>query len=195
MGYTIILDSSNTDLSIGLAKEGVLIDYISYSAWQQQSEFMVKELDTLLTKYEVKNEEIDDLVVSIGPGSYTGVRIALTIAKTIGYALNIPVYPISALQVLKRGNSPSVCLINARSKSSYVAVYQGSNVIVSDTIWSNEDVKKYIEEHKDYTICGDTKYLGIEGYKSNVLIEALSVKQSLVKAPDALLIKPVYLKD
>lgn len=195
MGYTIILDSSNTDLSIGLAKEGVLIDYISYSAWQQQSEFMVKELDTLLTKYEVKNEEIDDLVVSIGPGSYTGVRIALTIAKTIGYALNIPVYPISALQVLKRGNSPSVCLINARSNRSYVAVYQGSNVIVSDTIWSNEDVKKYIEEHKDYTICGDTKYLGIEGYKSNVLIEALSVKQSLVKAPDALLIKPVYLKD
>lgn len=195
MGYTIILDSSNTDLSIGLAKEGVLIDYISYSAWQQQSEFMVKELDTLLTKYEVKNEEIDDLVVSIGPGSYTGVRIALTIAKTIGYALNIPVYPISALQILKRGNSPSVCLINARSNRSYVAVYQGSNVIVSDTIWSNEDVKKYIEEHKDYTICGDTKYLGIEGYKSNVLIEALSVKQSLVKAPDALLIKPVYLKD
>lgn len=195
MGYTIILDSSNTDLSIGLAKEGVLIDYISYSAWQQQSEFMVKELDTLLTKYEVKNEEIDDLVVSMGPGSYTGVRIALTIAKTIGYALNIPVYQISALQVLKRGNSPSVCLINARSNRSYVAVYQGSNVIVSDTIWSNEDVKKYIEEHKDYTICGDTKYLGIEGYKSNVLIEALSVKQSLVKAPDALLIKPVYLKD
>ena len=55
MVYTIILDSSNTDLSIGIAKEGILIDYISYAAWQQQSEFMIKELDTLLNKYEVND--------------------------------------------------------------------------------------------------------------------------------------------
>lgn len=195
MGYTIILDSSNLDLSIGLSKEGILIDYISYSAWQQQSEFMVKELDAILTKYKVKNEEIEDLIVSIGPGSYTGVRIALTIAKTMGYALNIPVYPISSLHVLKRGNSPSICLINARSNRSYIGVYQGSNVIINDTIYSNDDVKKYIEEHQDYIVCGDTKYLGIEGYKSNVLNEALSLKQSLKKSSNALLIKPVYLKD
>lgn len=195
MGYTVILDSSNLDLSIGLSKEGVLIDYISYPAWQQQSEFMVKELDTLLNKYEVKKQDICDVIVSIGPGSYTGVRISLTIAKTIAFALNIPVYPVSALRVLKCGNSPSICLINARSNRSYIGVYQGNNIIVNDAIWTNEEVKNYINEHTEYIVCGDTKYLGLEGYKSNVLLEALRLKDSLAKAEDALLIKPVYLKD
>lgn len=195
MIYTIILDSSNLDLSVGLSKEGVLIDYISYSAWQQQSEFMVKELNELLDKYKVKNEDIKDIIVSIGPGSYTGVRIALTIAKTIAFALGVPIYPISSLQIQKCGNSPSICLINARGNRSYIGVYQGNNIIIKDSIWTNEEVLNYIKEHNDYIVCGDLKYLGIEGYKSNVLLEALSCKSSLVKADDALLIKPVYLKD
>ena len=176
MVYTIILDSSNTDLSIGIAKEGILIDYISYAAWQQQSEFMIKELDTLLNKYEVKNSDIKDIMVSIGPGSYTGVRISLTIAKTIAFALSIPVYAVSSLHIQKRGNSHS-------------------NVVLKDTIMTNDEVKQYILDHPDYAICGDTKYLGIEGYKANVLAEALSIKSSLEKVEDPLLIKPVYLKD
>ncbi len=195
MVYTIILDSSNTDLSIGIAKEGILIDYISYAAWQQQSEFMIKELDTLLNKYEVKNSDIKDIMVSIGPGSYTGVRISLTIAKTMAFALSIPVYAVSSLHIQKRGNSHSICLINARSNRSYIGVYQGSNVVLKDTIMTNDEVKQYILDHPDYAICGDTKYLGIEGYKANVLAEALSIKSSLEKVEDPLLIKPVYLKD
>ena len=181
MVYTIILDSSNTDLSIGIAKEGILMDYISYAAWQQQSEFMIKELDTLLNKYEVKNSDIKDIMVSIGPGSYTGVRISLTIAKTMAFALSIPVYAVSSLHIQKRGNSHSICLINARSNRSYIGVYQGSNVVLKDTIMTNDEVKQYIQDHPDYAICGDTKYLGIEGYKANVLAEALSIKSSFSK--------------
>lgn len=193
--YTIILDSSNTELSIGLAKEGILLDSISYEAWQQQSEFMVKELAVLLDKYKVKNEDIKDIIVSIGPGSYTGVRISLTIAKTIATALNIDIYPVSSLRVKKCDNKPSICLINARSNRSYFGVYFENQIIVNDTILSNDEVRKYIEEHPDYVICGDTKYLGIEGYKADVLKQALSLYKSLEKCESTLGLKPVYLKD
>lgn len=193
--YTIILDSSNTELSIGLAKEGILLDSISYEAWQQQSEFMVKELAVLLDKYKVKNEDIKDIIVSIGPGSYTGVRISLTIAKTIATALNIDIYPVSSLRVKKCDNKPSICLINARSNRSYFGVYFENQIIVNDMILSNDEVKKYIEEHPDYVICGDTKYLGIEGYKADVLKQALSLYKSLEKCESTLGLKPVYLKD
>ena len=86
-------------------------------------------------------------------------------------------------------------MINARSNRSYIGVYQGSNVVLKDTIMTNDEVKQYILDHPDYAICGDTKYLGIEGYKANVLAEALSIKSSLEKVEDPLLIKPVYLKD
>lgn len=193
--YTIILDSSNTELSIGLAKEGILLDSISYEAWQQQSEFMVKELAVLLDKYKVKNEDIKDIIVSIGPGSYTGVRISLTIAKTIATALNIDIYPVSSLRVKKFDNKPSICLINARSNRSYFGVYFENQIIVNDMILSNDEVRKYIEEHPDYVVCGDTKYLGIEGYKADVLKQALSLYKSLEKCESTLGLKPVYLKD
>lgn len=193
--YTIILDSSNTELSVGLAKEGILLDSISYEAWQQQSEFMVKELAVLLDKYKVKNEDIKDIIVSIGPGSYTGVRISLTIAKTIATALNIDIYPVSSLRVKKWDNKPSICLINARSNRSYFGVYFENQIIVNDTILSNDQVRKYIEEHPDYVVCGDTKYLGIEGYKADVLKQALSLYKSLEKCESTLGLKPVYLKD
>ena len=193
--YTIILDSSNTELSVGLVKEGILLDFISYEAWQQQSEFLVKELDTLLSKFKVNKEEIKDIIVSIGPGSYTGVRIALTIAKTIATALNIDIYPVSSLRVKKCDSLPSICLINARSNRSYFGVYRENQVIVNDTILTNDEVKQYINEHPDYVVCGDTNYLGIEGYKANVLIQALSLYKSLEKCESVLGLKPVYLKD
>lgn len=193
--YTIILDSSNTELSIGLVKEGILLDSTSYEAWQQQSEFMVKELAVLLDKYKVKNEDIKDIIVSIGPGSYTGVRISLTIAKTIATALNIDIYPVSSLRVKKCDNKPSICLINARSNRSYFGVYFENQIIVNDMILSNDEVRKYIEEHPDYVICGDTKYLGIEGYKADVLKQALSLYKSLEKCESTFGLKPVYLKD
>lgn len=193
--YTIILDSSNTELSIGLVKEGILLDSTSYEAWQQQSEFMVKELAVLLDKYKVKNEDIKDIIVSIGPGSYTGVRISLTIAKTIATALNIDIYPVSSLRVKKCDNKPSICLINARGNRSYFGVYFENQIIVNDMILSNDEVRKYIEEHPDYVICGDTKYLGIEGYKADVLKQALSLYKSLEKCESTLGLKPVYLKD
>ena len=193
--YTLLLDSSNTSLAVGLAKDNVLLETIIYEAWQEQSEHMIPEIDKLLTKYQVKNEEIKDVMVGIGPGSYTGVRIALTIAKTIAVALNIPVYPVSSLIILKNGNKPSICVINARSNRSYIGVYQAEQALVDDCIMTNDEVKSYINEHPDYIVCGASSYLGIEGYISNVLEEMLSLKESTSPMENSLGLKPVYLKD
>ena len=193
--YTLLLDSSNTSLAVGLAKDNVLLETIIYEAWQEQSEHMIPEIDKLLTKYQVKNEEILDVMVGIGPGSYTGVRIALTIAKTIAVALNVPVYPVSSLKILKSGNKPSICVINARSNRSYIGVFEGEKTLVSDQIMTNDEVKQYIAEHPDYVVCGASSYLGIKGYISNVLEEMLSLKNFITPMKDSLWLKPVYLKD
>ena len=97
---SILLDSSNTDLYVGLMNEDGVIDSTFYECWQMQSEYMIVELDKLLSKNGFSRESIKDVVVSIGPGSYTGVRIAITIAKIIGVALNCKVYPVSSLRIL-----------------------------------------------------------------------------------------------
>lgn len=136
---TILLDSSNTNLSVGIARDNLLLESISYEAWQQQSEYMIPELNKLLEKYGVKMDEIKEVIVAKGPGSYTGVRIAITIAKTIATALDAKLYAVSSLRVQKDRKSPSICLINARSGRSYIGVYEGEKTLLADQIW-REDV-------------------------------------------------------
>lgn len=192
--YTLILDSSDKNLSVGVAQDRV-IDFISYEAWQSQSEYMISEIDKLFQKHNIKKEDLKDIIVTIGPGSYTGLRIALTIAKVTSFALSIPIYTISSLRVLSDLSRPSICLMNARSKRSYIGIYNGKDVIKEDGIFTNEEVLNYINEHPDYLVCGDTSYLGIEGYISNVIEVMFNLKDIATRYDDTLGIKPIYLKD
>ena len=192
---TLLLDSSNTSLSVGIEKDGVLSGYTSYEAWQVQSEHMVPEIDALLKKYNISRSDLTGVVTSIGPGSYTGVRISLTIAKIIALACDIPFYPVSSLRVLKDNGRPSICLINARSGRSYFGVFEGSKVIVNDTIKTNEEVLSYIKEHPDYSICGNVSYLGFSNLDSNICLQMVSLLKHLKPIDNDLSLKPVYLKD
>lgn len=191
---TILLDSSNINLSVGIAKDNVLLDYVSYEAWQRQSEYMIPELNKLLTKHSISNKDIKEIIVAIGPGSYTGVRIAITIAKTIATALDVTLYPVSSLRVLKDNDKPSICLVNARGNRSYIGVYQGSKTLLEDQIMGNDDVLKYIVDHPSYSVCGETKYLSISGISTNTLEQMLSSK-AVLKAINPLSLKPVYMKE
>ena len=195
MKYCLLLDSSNTSLTVGLGSEEKLLDYTSYEAWQTQSEHMIPEINALLNKHNVSKDDINGVMVSIGPGSYTGVRIAITIAKVIAVALNVNVYPVSALQILKFPKKPSICLINARSNRSYVGVYYEEKCLLQDCIMTNDEVKEYISKNPDYQVCGATKYLGIDGYMSNIAKEMFSLMGKVSPCNDSRALKPVYLKD
>lgn len=192
---TLLLDSSNTSLSVGIESNGLLLGYASYESWQSQSEHMIPEIDKLLKKFNLSRKDISAVITSIGPGSYTGVRIALTIAKVIGLCLDIPIYPVSSLRVLKDNEKPSICLINARSNRSYFGVYEGSEVIINDCIKTNEEVLGYIKEHSSYSICGNASYLGYENKDTNICLQMVSLLKDLESAKDSLGLKPIYLKD
>ena len=191
----LLLDSSNANLSVGLAKDHVLIDFVHYEAWQRQSELMVNEIKNLLDRNALSHADIDEIISARGPGSYTGVRIALTIAKVMSSALHIPLYLVSSLEAMKDSSKPSVCVTNARSKRSYVAVYDGNKAIVPDTIWLNDQVKAYLADHPDYVLCGEGAHLGIEIPEANPLLVLKDCDDEAHRCPDPLGAKPVYLKD
>ena len=191
---TVLLDSSNTNLSVGIARDNLLLESISYEAWQRQSEYMIPELHKLLEKYNVKRDEIGEIVVAKGPGSYTGVRIAITIAKTMAVALNAKLYAVSSLRVEKDGKNPSICLINARSGRSYIGVYEDEKTILEDRIMKNDEVLEYINSHPSYSVCGDVKYLDKPVIETNNIAEMLSLKDYL-EPINPLSLKPVYMKD
>lgn len=192
--YQLLLDSSNMYLSVGLAKDGKVVDSIFYNAWQRQSEVMVAEIDNILKRNNIDKKDLDAIVVGIGPGSYTGVRIAVTIAKTIAYALNIRIYAKSSLSLLAINNEPTICLFNARSGRSYFAVYQGKNKIEDDTIITNEEVLDYVARHPNYKISGDTTQIGKQSEQFNLIKNLANFDESEL-VENIFLLNPIYLKD
>lgn len=191
--YQLLLDSSNIFLSVGLAKDGKVVDKISYEAWQRQSEMMVTEVDNILKRNNIDKSELDGVVVGIGPGSYTGVRIGVTIAKTIAYALHIKIYAKSSLSLLKHQEIPTICVFNARSGRSYFAVYEGKKQIEKDTVIENEKVLEYIKNHPDYLVNGDTNQLGLESGEFDIIENLADFDKN--EEVDVFRLNPVYLKD
>ena len=191
--YQLLLDSSNKFLSVGLAKDGKVVDKIFYEAWQRQSEMMVTEIDNILKRNKIDKSELDAVIVGAGPGSYTGVRIGVTIAKTIAYALKIKLYSKSSLSLLKDREFPTICVFNARSGRSYFGVYKGKEILEKDTVLENEKVLEYIKAHPDYLLHGDTYQLGLECGKFDIIDNLADFDKK--EEVDAFKLKPVYLKD
>lgn len=193
---TLLLDTTYKELIVSIAIDDKIVDTTRYECWQRQSEYTILEIDKLLRKHGFDSKKIGEIVVTNGPGSYTGVRIALTIAKIYCYALQIPCYVLSSLQVLQDKGIPSICLINARSNRSYVGVYKDNKVILKDQVMKNDEILEYIKKHNKYIVCGDIEYLelpsrGISNIPENML--RLKHKSNMIK--NVLDLKAVYLKD
>lgn len=193
---SLLLDSADKKLLVALFKDDKKFDEISYEAWQRQSELMIPELKKILDRNKIDPKEINEIIVTLGPGSYTGVRIALTIAKVYALSLNIPCYAISSLAALKSNKGNSICLINARSNRSYFAVYdENGKAIIQDKVLKNDEVINYINEHKDYHVCGDVTYLNIECENNDLATSMYSLKSDDTLVENILSLKAVYLKD
>ncbi|HOF53638.1 MAG TPA: tRNA (adenosine(37)-N6)-threonylcarbamoyltransferase complex dimerization subunit type 1 TsaB [Bacilli bacterium] len=194
--YSLLLDSANRDLNVELAKDNQIIDRISYQAWQRQSELMAVEVDAILKRNNISAKDIGEVVVTIGPGSYTGIRIALTIAKTLAFALDIKIFAVSSLISQKVPNQPTISVINARSNRSYVAIYDADGqILVEEKVWPNDELIAWIKGNADFIVSGDAKYLGIDAYQPSVLDGMLEAKKKSIPVENILTLKPVYLKD
>ena len=192
---TLLIDTSNAYLSCCLAKDHVYIDGVHYQAWQRQSEKLVEEIGNLLKRNNVQSKDLTGVIVTRGPGSYTGVRIGLTVGKVTANALGIPLYTASSLEALKVFGEKSLCVSNARNKRSYVGLYSNELALIEDEIWTNEEVLEYLEHHHDVVIRGDIEYLGFEDKEPNplLILKDLDDEDHLCEEP--LGAKPVYLKD
>ena len=194
--YSLLLDSSNTKLAVGIAKDDILLDKIYYDAWQRQSEFMIQEINNILNRNKILPSQINEIIVTEGPGSYTGVRISLTIAKVVGVLNeNVKVYLLSSLEILKDKNNLSICLMNARSNRSYVGIYKDNEVILNDCVLENQNIEKLIDKYTNISICGETEYLGLKSCKYDIFNNMLNIKKHKDPVKDVLKIKAVYLKD
>jgi tRNA threonylcarbamoyladenosine biosynthesis protein TsaB len=94
------IDTSNYPLGVALIEEGKVIgEYITFFK-KNHSVRAMPAVEQLLKECETDPKELTKIVVANGPGSYTGVRIGVTLAKTLAWSLDIPLIPVSSLAAL-----------------------------------------------------------------------------------------------
>jgi len=92
----LAIDTTESDTGIGLGGPGLhkIRTWVSY---RNQSKELLPNIDRLLRSNKIKPEQLRQVAANLGPGSFTGLRIGISIANAFGYALNIPVAGKSGL--------------------------------------------------------------------------------------------------
>ncbi|WP_175986497.1 tRNA (adenosine(37)-N6)-threonylcarbamoyltransferase complex dimerization subunit type 1 TsaB [Bacillus sp. Marseille-Q1617] len=149
------IDTSNYPLGVALIEEGKVVGEYITNFKRNHSVRAMPAVEQLLKECETEPKELTKIVVANGPGSYTGVRIGVTLAKTLAWSLNIPLIPVSSLAVLAASGRNFTGYIapifDARRGQVYTGLYkfdgdritqveEDRNVLLTD--WANK-LKEY----------------------------------------------------
>lgn len=149
----LAIDTSNELLGIAVQKEGKpVIEFASHVNKDHSSRLMPAIVDAM-AKAELSPESLTKIVVAQGPGSYTGVRIGITTAKTMAWALDIPVHPVSSLQALAYNGELFDGYVwpffDARRRAIFTGLYQIEAGVVKEVISEvHTPIASFLEEVK-----------------------------------------------
>jgi tRNA threonylcarbamoyladenosine biosynthesis protein TsaB len=123
----LAIDTSNFVMGVAVVEENKVIGEIITNLKKNHSVRVMNAVESLLKDCDIAPSELDRIVVAHGPGSYTGVRIGVTIAKTLAWTLNIPLIGVSSLEALAANgryfDGYIAPLFDARRQQLYTGLY------------------------------------------------------------------------
>lgn len=193
---SLFLNTSSNFLNIAILKDNKVIDSFYKQYDKDLSKEALYEVSKLIEKNNLTVDMIDEIVCVRGPGSFTGLRVAATICKTMSYFLNKPLYSVSSLDVMASSAQGEliVPIIDARRGYVYGAIYNRDyKVILEEQYIKLDRLKEIVNEFKkDAVYVSLDKFdFDVEGYTPN--IERLFQKNFKVKE-DSMTFIPTYLK-
>ena len=149
----LFINSATANLVVAILIDGKITYLYDNNDDKDASSKIMPAIDEAFKLSNIAPKEIDKIFVVNGPGSFTGIRVGLTVAKVMGYSLNIPVIPISSLEFMCSGYDYDVMgLINARRGYVYAGGYDKDlNSIYKDCYILFDDVSsnmKYVSYDK-----------------------------------------------
>ena len=184
---TLAMDTSHVFLVLALIRDDQIIDEVQKKCWKRQSEEIFPCLMDMMKRNNLKPDDIDQMVITEGPGSYTGVRIAMTIAKVFCVMKEKPLYTIGTLQLFA-GKRNGRVILDARGGRVYTAVIQDGAYVEKPHILMKDDIKP------EEVVAGDRQLVGLSEDYGNLAENFLALKDQWVKAANVNLVKPEYLK-
>ncbi len=133
MALILNIETSGKYCSVALTKDGVVEFQLEDGEGMAHARRLAPFVDKCMEELARKEEKLDAVAVSIGPGSYTGLRIGLSLAKGLCFALDIPLITISTLEILAvkamfrsmewEGDEIIIPMMDARRMEVYTAAY------------------------------------------------------------------------
>ncbi|MEN8787956.1 MAG: tRNA (adenosine(37)-N6)-threonylcarbamoyltransferase complex dimerization subunit type 1 TsaB [Flavobacteriaceae bacterium] len=160
MAIILNLETATTNCSVSIAHDGEILslieeDHARYSHSEQLHNFIERSME----EAKVKPKDLDAVAVSKGPGSYTGLRIGVSTAKGLCYALDIPMISVSTLESLASSVSVEsgyvIPLLDARRMEVYAAVFDHKGKLVKPTwaeVIDQDSFREFMNEETVYLL-------------------------------------------
>jgi tRNA threonylcarbamoyladenosine biosynthesis protein TsaB len=215
----LIIDTALEEAIIALSKDDKIIAELANKEMHSHASFIQVAIANLLAEQQMAIGELDAIAVTLGPGSYTGLRVGLATAKGIAYTLQKPLIGLStlsalataAIQLVPNTMEPPIqifAMIDARRMEVFGAVFdpfckpilQEQAMVLDQAKWSSLILQPTIcigngqAKTKDFTAPHQVIYL--EGhYTSQVLLDMALTKLNAVQFEDLAYVGPNYLKE
>jgi len=153
----LAIEASTEQLSIALYVDGQVKQLVAAEP-RRHAEAALPMIDQLLADAGIGKRMLDAIAFGRGPGAFTGVRLACSMAQGLGFGLDRPTYGVSSLETLARrmvelgAASPVLALLDARMGELYAAGYA-----LIDQRWC-ESIPEQLVAPKDLTLPGDDQW-------------------------------------
>lgn len=158
--YTLFISTYDKIINIALMKNGTVLTKKEEISKQNHSTLVMPLIESILNENKIDTNYLNEIIVVNGPGSFTGVRIGVVIAKTLAYVLNIPIKTITSLEciAISSNKKTNKLAIIPDSKGKYIGFFDKNNNLLNDyqylknTEYENyiTDKVKYIVEHNEF---------------------------------------------
>lgn len=173
---SLFLDTSSSYLTLAILKDGKELKSLYEYLDKDMSKETLNKIKIMMDSLNLKPNDVSNIIVVTGPGSYTGLRVGVTIAKTYAWGLHKNLYSVSSLKTLATTlsleNTYIVPIIDARRGYFFAGIYDEEyNEVLKDTYIKYEDLKEKLDTlNKPYKFVTTSKVEGIESiiYKPNI---------------------------
>ena len=198
----LFFDTSSDLLKVSLIKDDKIIFDKELNTKNDHSSYLVPTIDEAFKSNNIDFKELDEIIVGNGPGSFTGTRISIAVAKTYAFSFNIPVYMISSLEELIYDNDRYgfyVPIIEEKKDNLYFSIFdKDKKRVMDDTYSSTEYMYKKLEELEGKILLISLSNKEYEKYDTiKAGINALNIMKNIEVNNEKVnphLLKPNYIK-
>ena len=193
---TLLIDTCTNRIIVAIADNFTIFSFCNEIIENQMSNVIMERIEKCFNEANIKPTEIKRILVAVGPGSYTGIRIGVTIAKTLAWALKKEIIPISSLEIMVSGYSDDKLLvpyIDARRNAVFGAIYDNNlNIVLKDQYIQLDSLKSKLT-NKEFLFVSDDNL--VESHEPKIDIIKLINKHLNDKPVNPHCLNPIYLKN